>query len=184
MADYVSKYTGSEVDNILDEAIELPGLSDANYGDVLTYDEEEEGVVWRNPLWTVEQKLFESVDGFDPTLYLTMNSECNSLIWDDPLHADYVTNGQILMYTEDNGMHWDSILNPGINSRGTILMCTSDSGTVEWSDYLNVSNASSGSYLKYVSGSFEWVSDILDASSANEGDVLKIVNGIPTWTAP
>ena len=48
MADYVSKYTGNEVDGILDEAIELPQASSSDEGKVLTINNAGEPS-WQTP---------------------------------------------------------------------------------------------------------------------------------------
>ena len=158
MADYVSNYTGPEIDGILEDAIELPEITSEDEGKVLTINSSGE------PAWR-----YNEVDVFgngitcqnDPSnnvieegSVLTLVDVSSSLYacWVPPsqggsIDTSEANDGDFLKYSSNTGLIWDTAA-------------------------LDTSNASYGNFLKYDENGLTWA-DPIDTSDANDGDFLK-----------
>ena len=180
MADYVSKYTGSEVDGILDEAIELPQATSSDEGKFLKYDSG--SVIW---------------DSLPEGLPTHHNSTYNNSILtiDNYGNVDWYrsgvegSDGQYLKYSENSGIIWDylNVLPTGSNHQ--FLEHGSDS--VFWADgeLVNTYNAHNGEFLKYSNTSGVIWDNPIDTSNASNGAFLKYDSDAGTganivWTDP
>ena len=180
MADYVSKYTGSEVDGILDEAIELPQSTNNDAGKVLTINSTGEPV-WRTP----------SNGGIDTTgaqdgNYLKYSEdsgtywgnlfgdvEYNSSFFEDNL-LDY--NGKFLKLvssTNPGYTIWDDPIDTSTAQDGYFLKYSSDTGLMWDNPGFDTSDAQDGFFLKYSSDSGLMWCDPIDTSNAQDGYFLK-----------
>lgn len=145
MADYVSKYTGSQVDGILDEAIELPPVTSADNEKVLKYSTKD-GIHWGNPIAAMP------CGGVG---YLT--STYGTVSWSDLPVPEYNSSdsGKILaVNSTGNNIEWINRF-PEYNSSDSGKILAVNGNSVEWinndfsSFQLPVHNTNSGDYLKY-----------------------------------
>lgn len=170
MADYVSKYTGNEVDGILDEAIELPQASSSDEGKVLTVNSTGE------PSWQTPNSLPMYVDNsgensdIGKCLIIKQNE---GPVWDNPIDTSGASDGNVLKYDQYNGIIWDNPIDTSVASDGEFLKYSSNTG-VMWDNPLDTSEASEGQVLKYTGDTHpvEW-GDPIDTSGASDGQFLK-----------
>ena len=175
MADYISKYTGDEVDNILDEAIELPNFSSSDTGKFLVVAD-------------------SSTEGGYPVLH-----------WEDVFNFDYGSEGDFLVkavYNNQPTLSWTAIPSwiftegttgqylrmaggtshpewvdaedpfPSTHSVGDVLIYGDDGP--EWNNATTILPAgTNGQYLQLTGNGLAWGDPTLDTSNANDGDVLK-----------
>ena len=206
MADYVSKYTGSEVDGILDEAIELPQSSYADEGKVLIINSTGEPV-WADKI-NIDTSL-KDIEGFSANKYLRAvggtavpewadwdipdysgvgqgsiltvencwNGE-NKLVWNDT----YITanDGQYLKYSSNTGIIWSSIYSSipeyDDGDAGKVLTVHGTDDDLVWSYPIDISDASDGDFLKYSENRGIIWDEPIDTSFASNGDCLKYSN--------
>ena len=117
MADYVSKYTGSEVDGILDEAIELPQGTSSDDGKFLKYSSNS-GLIW-------------SQGNIADTLIITDGRLTESI--HIPTVADMSGNPCYLKYNADGYLTWDYAVLPTLPQSGKyVLIC--DNGELSWEE--------------------------------------------------
>ena len=201
MADYVSKYTGNEVDGILDEAIELPQGSSNDNGKFLKYDSG--GVIWDNPIDTSNASdgdvlKYNSNYGFTwdslpEGLPVHNNGEFDSSILTINNYGDVAwykaqtnaNDGDFLIYRDNAGIIWDNPIDTDEASEGDFLRYGSNG--LEWDNPLDTSNAFEGQYLKYSSNTSTGIvwDDPIDTTTAQDGEVLKYsnINGL-YWGTP
>ena len=205
MADYVSKYTGSEVDGILDEAIELPQGSSEDVGKFLKYGNN--GLEWDNPIdtryahadeflkydeygnliWETPLPVFTSYDEGQVLKVVAGNDEGTfNVDWEDPIDTTNAHHGEFLKYSSTTGIMWDDV--PSIDTtnahNGEFLKYSSTTG-IMWDNVpgIDTTHAYNGDFLKYSSTSGIIWDDVpgIDTTNAQVGDVLTYgVDGI-TW---
>ena len=170
MADYVSKYTGSQVDGILDDAIELPQHSSSDSGKVLVVNSTGDAV-WRTPTLLAAGTL-------DELNFLGYDENTGNMKWHH-IGSNSPSTGDILTYTDDSGYYWDSII-PSTNQAndGDFLRYESNGG-VSWqslylTEFIDTSNASGGEFLTYSGQSGIWLyPNPLDTTNTNGNEFLK-----------
>lgn len=196
MADYVSKYTGSQVDGILDEAIELPVIDNADRDDgkVLTYSAES-GIIWANAQSNI------NTDSATDGSFLKYSNSSGTFwggIFGDELPYDVgnstISIGSVLKVTDvSSSLHavWGSPDNglPSTSgaSNGQVLQYNSSTDTIDWTDIFPDSQNVYGDnyYLKYTSNGLIWDEPIPEATSLNDNQYLKYdyYNGL-VWDTP
>ena len=209
MADYVSKYTGSEVDGILDDAIELPQATSNDNGKFLKINDQGE-LIWQDiPDWVFTEG--------ESGQYLRMTGSTAHPGWDnadDPLPSRTLANdGDVLKYNND-GLEWSPLIdtsNAGANeflkyngtgnlvwdkpvpdfdssNLYTALMVVNSSGhpALQWSDPFDTSGANDGDFLKYSSNSGIMWDEVpgIDMTDADDGEFLRYNNGSLSWENP
>ena len=210
MADYVSKYDGSEVEGILDEAIELPQATSEDEGKFLKINDQGE-LIWQYiPDWVFTEG--------ESGQYLRMTGSTAHPGWDnadDPLPSRTLANdGDVLKYNGD-GLEWSPLIDTSnasaneflkYNGTGNLvwdkpvpdfdssdlnkaLMIIYDSGhpKLKWDNPnpIDTSDASDGEFLKYSSNTGIMWDTLIDTSNADDGKFLKYSsdNGI-IWDNP
>ena len=199
MADYVSKYTGNEVDGILDEAIELPQATSDDNGKFLKYDSG--SVIWDNPIDTSNASdgdvlKYNSNYGFtwdslSEGLPVHNNGEFDSSILTINNYGDVAwykaqtnaNDGDFLIYRDNAGIIWDNPLDTNEASEGDFLRYGSNG--LEWDNPLDTDGASQGQCLKYAGDThdLEW-GDPIDTYEASEGDFLRYGSNGLEWDNP
>ena len=204
MADYVSKYTGSQVDGILDEAIELPEATSRDTGKFLKYNGN--ALEWGpsidtsnasaneflkyngtgNLVWDKPVPDFDSSDLYT-ALMVVYDSGHPTLKWHDPFDTSDASNGQFLKYSSTSGVIWDTV--PGINttnaSNGKFLKYSSTTG-IMWDNVpgIDMTGANNGEFLRYNNDGLSW-EDPFDTSRATPDDFLKYDEyGNLVWDTP
>lgn len=204
MADYVSNYTGKEIDEILSQAVELPVIPTASIeynpnftgGDfsykVLAVDSSGYNMGWVN-----ESVLFPTVTGNDGKV-LGING--SHLEWMDYLPSTTTADsGKFLRYDGSN-LIWDTIPTPDLPSltdivglhgqiyNGYSLMYDSDLDGYYLGDPFKLKSATNGAVLKYVVSGNDGTEDYMTWGSPfpedgiSEGAILKVhSNGETYW---
>ena len=179
MADYTSKFTGSEIDGILDEAIELPTFDQSNdVGKILVIGEQ--GLEWDSVPSSNDETLslpsYAGCNGGDILMLQTGGtSDPGWYSLSEVLsQSNNATDGDVLKYSSNTGVYWDAEFSIDTSNAhdGDILKYSSDSG-LQWGDNIDISSANDGDVLKYSSNTGIYWDSTLDISSANDGDVLK-----------
>ena len=136
MADYTSKFTGSEIDGILDEAIELPSVEDLTGNNLLQYDSNSGSVAWQDPTQIVDNVL-ANVEGANSGYVLKYANDTNHLYWEAEYSIDTseADDGDVLKYSSSTGIYWDSIPalpnTSGLNGEH-ILICADNGAQINW----------------------------------------------------
>ena len=182
MADYTSKFTGSEIDGILDEAIELPTFDQSNdVGKILVIGEQ--GLEWDSVPSSNDETLslpsYAGCNGGDILMLQTGGtSDPGWYSLSEVLsQSNNATDGDVLKYSSNTGVYWDAEFSIDTSN-------AHDGGSVAWQDptqivdnvLANVEGANSGYVLKYANdiNHLYWEAEYsIDTSEADDGDVLK-----------
>lgn len=157
MADYTSKFTGSEIDGILDEAIELPTFDQSNdVGKILVIGEQ--GLEWDSVPSSNDETLslpsYAGCNGGDILMLQTGGtSDPGWYSLSEVLsQSNNATDGDVLKYSSNTGVYWDAEFSIDTSNAhdGDILKYSSDSG-LQWGDNIDISSANDGDVLKYSS---------------------------------
>ena len=176
MADYISSYTGAEVDSAVGKAINLPDVNSATQDYVLSYDANA-GIIWAE----IPGELPYYNDDDDGKV-LTID-EYGNLEWSTPSGGGSVDGLPTLENAEPG-----SVLGIVVDGTGDV----SGEAHLEWVNINNTegvpdySGASEGDVLTYNGDSLSWnsidIEGVPDYSSASEGDVLTYDGSNPVWS--
>ena len=213
MADYVSKYTGSEVDGILDEAIELPQCTDEDVGKFLKYGDN--GLEWNSinglPAYSCEDchSILVINAAANPTWLESYDASYGDVLkyngsgfeWGPSIDIDNAHDGDFLKYERNGGLTWENPIDTTYANDGEFLKYSSTTG-VMWTDpptdsfgYL-AGHGWNGALLSCVDNSPSWVnvrsalSDIIPTydthnNSSDTGKILTVLNnGSLGWVSP
>ena len=116
MADYVSKYTGSEVDGILDEAIELPQGTSSDDGKFLKYSSNS-GLIWDStfktlPIYNNETKQNDNYDVYPLSssgadAYLKWSSNSGEFCWDNNVLPVPPNDDKYILVSNYGSLTWE-----------------------------------------------------------------------------
>ena len=129
MADYVSKYNGSQVDSILDKAIGLPRTADAHQGDVLMYTVNT-AIEWASVFPSTANVPNGNVLSYDSTNGINWNK-----VQPNSIDTTNAINGYCLTYiSEADSVVWSPALPSTADAETNYVLALGNSGTPQWVD--------------------------------------------------
>lgn len=196
MADYVSNYTGPEIDGILEDAIELPEITSEDKGKVLTINSSGEPA-WRHNEVDVFGNGITCQDDpgnnvIEEGSVLTLVDVSSSLYacWVPPSQGGSIdtsdaNDGEFLKYGS-NGLEWDNPIDTSGASDGNFLKY--DNGYLSWDNPIDTSGASDGEFLKYSSNTgimWDSISGLPDNPGSGDHFLMVTDNGHSiNWVSP
>lgn len=152
MADYVSKYSGSQIDGILDEAIELPSTSGVQ-GNAFLKCTAPSGII----RWVSEFNGINTLEAENSGHFLRYGSSCGYELHDVYLYSSSANYGQFLQCS-NTGLKWatptmSNEIDTTQASDGQFLKYSYNTGLIWDTPSVNAANsASAGQFLKYDEG--------------------------------
>ena len=199
MADYVSKYTGSQLENVLDNAIELPAKTQNDRSKALIINSY--GNIEWNYVIPLETSNKSNVEGKVLMCVYGSDEHVGIMDWQTVVGVPSTANandGDILKYSSDTGIYWDSndsgsgssfedSISGEAESRVTFITA-SNGGGFEWCTVgtaIGTSGAENGYFLQHTSSTDLYWSTIpvssIDVTGAQAGNAIVYTNDGVAW---